>query len=160
MGFPLQIVSDPKARSCGGCTACCTALGVVELKKKMWVRCDEECTSGCSIYDNRPQSCRDFTCLWLTGNIEGDERRRPDQLGLIFVGQGKKFKEIDIPVIGVWEIRPDALNINHYLIERLSSKLVLYCMLYNQPMKRRIFAPPHLADHVNRIVENVYLGDQ
>ncbi len=46
--------------------------------------CEHIACHGCRIYDNRPQGCRDFDCLWLRGEISGDESRRPDRLGVIF----------------------------------------------------------------------------
>jgi hypothetical protein len=71
-------------RSCGECTACCTVLAVDELRKPMRWACEHIACNGCRIYDERPQGCRDFDCLWLRGEIVGDESRRPDELGVIF----------------------------------------------------------------------------
>jgi hypothetical protein len=42
------------------------------------------CEHGCAIYENRPHECREFACLWLCGAIDGDQRRRPDQLRVMF----------------------------------------------------------------------------
>lgn len=81
---PIALPLVASGRTCGECTACCTAISVYEFRKKSGVRCENECGSGCGIYASRPQSCRDYSCLWLSGFIEGDERRRPDQLGLVF----------------------------------------------------------------------------
>jgi hypothetical protein len=40
---------------------------------------------GCSIYETRPQACRDFLCSWLTDEhgifLDGD---RPDRIGIVF----------------------------------------------------------------------------
>jgi hypothetical protein len=48
--------------------------------------CDHLACEGCQIYDARPQGCRDFDCLWLRGEIPGDESHRPDRLGVLFDG--------------------------------------------------------------------------
>jgi hypothetical protein len=79
---------EENGRSCGECTACCTTHGVAELKKTLFTKCQHVCKSGCAIYSQRPQSCRDFMCSWrspmwadmwhLTNNC------RPDKLGLVF----------------------------------------------------------------------------
>lgn len=53
-------------KTCGSCTMCCKLLGVIELEKPTNVWC-EHCDKGvgCKIYATRPQTCRDFECLWL-----------------------------------------------------------------------------------------------
>ena len=56
-------------RECGDCTLCCTLLAVEELGKKARSACEHESCSKCSIYETRPQSCRDFECLWLKGVV-------------------------------------------------------------------------------------------
>jgi hypothetical protein len=71
-------------RECGTCTACCTVLAVAELHKPMRWTCDHVNCACCGIYESRPQSCRDFNCAWLRGDIPGDESQRPDRLGLLF----------------------------------------------------------------------------
>lgn len=72
----LPVIQD---RTCGSCTLCCKLLSVDELGKPVgqWCeRCDPKV--GCGIYPDRPQSCRDFTCLWLQGGVP--EHWRPDKL--------------------------------------------------------------------------------
>jgi len=70
-----------KRRTCGECTACCTALPVGEISKPQGVPC-RQCTKvGCSIYQMRPRSCRDFECQWLKGC--GEDSQRPDLFGII-----------------------------------------------------------------------------
>jgi hypothetical protein len=69
------------SRECGDCTACCTVLGVHELKKAPSTPCCHECATGCSTYESRPESCREFRCVWLDGAFE--EHLRPDKLGLV-----------------------------------------------------------------------------
>ena len=80
------LMSETRAagRACGECTACCTVLAVNELRKPMRWACEHVACDGCQAYDARPQSCRDFNCLWLRGAISGDEARRPDKLGVLF----------------------------------------------------------------------------
>src|SRR4051812_14872278 len=50
-------------RECGTCTLCCKVAAVEELNKPNGVWCSH-CLSGkrCTIYDQRPQSCRSFYC--------------------------------------------------------------------------------------------------
>lgn len=59
----------PVTRTCGDCCLCCHTLGVRELEKpalKWCEHCDVGSSHACKIYESRPQSCRDFQCLWLT----------------------------------------------------------------------------------------------
>lgn len=94
-------------RSCGECTACCTVKGVAELGKPSQTACRHLCGGGCDIYSARPRSCRDYACLWRQGWIEGDERRRPDQLGVMI--DYEPFARIPGSVrLVVWEVVPGA----------------------------------------------------
>lgn len=68
-------------RKCGTCTLCCTALAVPELDKPNGVPCEHLTTAGCGIYEDRPESCRQFECGWLTGM--GDLSVRPDRIGAV-----------------------------------------------------------------------------
>lgn len=80
-------------RSCDDCVACCHALAVDALNKPGFTNCahchhchDEPASSasdrGCEIYRDRPNACRDYSCLWLQGHL-GDHDR-PDRIGVIF----------------------------------------------------------------------------
>ena len=81
-------------RQCGKCTACCVLpriLGgedmdgsILQGGKPGYEPCRHLCRSGCSRYKDRPDVCQGFYCLWRSGHIDGDERRRPDNLGLMF----------------------------------------------------------------------------
>lgn len=51
---------------CGSCTLCCKLMGVKELDKPNDKWCDHcDKSSGCTIYETRPESCRIFECVWL-----------------------------------------------------------------------------------------------
>lgn len=107
-------------RSCGECRACCTVLGVRELEKPNYQRCDHECAKGCAIYASRPQTCRDYYCMWAQGLIEGDERRRPDKLGVVF----DLNVTLDGSFVRAWEVWPGARQNSaaHYLLEKTIAK--------------------------------------
>jgi uncharacterized protein len=74
-----KLITPPVVRTCGDCTMCCKIMKVddVELQKPANKWCDHCTKSGCAIYESRPQSCRNFNCLWLSG--AGDESIRPDK---------------------------------------------------------------------------------
>lgn len=74
--------------TCGGCTKCCEIVPVRELNKAGWQDCQyrrhvlHAAGPGCGIYDTRPRSCRNWSCVWLTSPNWGPELR-PDRLGII-----------------------------------------------------------------------------
>ena len=110
-------------KSCGGCSACCESLQVPEVAPGNWQRCEHQCAAGCDDYENRPQSCRSFSCHWLTGVIEGDERRRPDKLGLVFTTtfhQGLAF----LTAVEVWDGAAEQEPARS-LLERLGRKAAI-----------------------------------
>lgn len=67
-------------RECGGCTACCTVMAVKEFGKGMYRTCSHVSGQGCSIYQERPRSCRVWSCQWQLGEIDGE---RPDKSGVV-----------------------------------------------------------------------------
>lgn len=72
-------------RSCGDCRLCCTVMGVPDLEpvaKPGGVACGHLCSRGCRVYPQRPQSCRDFNCLWKQGALLKADR--PDKVGVVF----------------------------------------------------------------------------
>ena len=63
-------------RECGECTLCCLVPAVPEIAKPINTMC-KFCDKGCTIYEDRPDSCRAFDCAWLMGAM--DEDMRPDK---------------------------------------------------------------------------------
>lgn len=54
-------------RTCGKCSLCCKVMGVPEIKPDHeWCQyCKPGVKGGgCTIYESRPQRCRDFLCQW------------------------------------------------------------------------------------------------
>lgn len=85
-------------RECGSCTLCCRVIGVNALNKPANIWC-EHCdpTSGCQIYEERPDECRVFMCLWLN-----DERlpdwARPDKTHVVLTKtHGDAFQPVCDP---------------------------------------------------------------
>lgn len=102
-------------RECGGCTACCTALAIIEIEKDERAPCPYNCGSGCDVYGDRPIACRDYACFWLLGwgNEQSD---RPDRLGIIF-DQGMGLKESSIVAR---EIKSGAVERHRPVLRRLA----------------------------------------
>jgi hypothetical protein len=115
----IQASNGVANRVCGDCTACCTVMGVVELNKANYQPCSHNC-GRCGIYNSRPSTCRSWSCGWLLGLIEGDERRRPDQIGLLFNRETLGGKSILV----AYEVWPAAGRQprNEYLLRKMSQK--------------------------------------
>jgi hypothetical protein len=75
---------------CGECTACCRELiiDVPGLTKHAGALCTN-CISakGCTIYDDRPQACRQFLCGWRQLSLS--ENWRPDRCGIIVMQEAE-----------------------------------------------------------------------
>lgn len=83
-GEAAGLVEVEAPRTCGNCTVCCTLIGVGALAKPPKQKCDNASKDGCRIYEDRPDGCRTFSCLWLAVPQFGQARDRPDRLGLMF----------------------------------------------------------------------------
>lgn len=150
-------------RVCGDCTACCTVKAVRELGKPSQTACRHLCQSGCAIYDRRPASCGEYACLWRQGFIDGEQRWRPDKLGVVI--DYEPFARIPATVrLVVWELVPGAAEseevrevIDQLLAAHRQIKAVAYCaagqpVQHDFPVDRETYpgadappAPPAIA---------------
>ncbi len=98
--YQLNTIKNEKTRSCGNCDACCTVLSISCLDKPAGVRCshliqnseDQAGAGACSIYDDRPEPCAGFVCVWLRDNIGLlSEEDRPDLSGILFTASVTNF---------------------------------------------------------------------
>lgn len=83
----LAEISAPRPKKpCGGCTMCCHIIPVRELGLEAFTHCPHELTfpharPGCAIYNERPSSCRVWSCQYA---LEGwDDELRPDRCGVV-----------------------------------------------------------------------------
>jgi hypothetical protein len=99
-------------RSCGGCTACCKPIAVLEINKPLGEWC-EHCSIGvgCRIYAEKPTSCGGFRCEWLKGF--GEENDRPDHTKVIL--DFTKLTKGGLPggILQIWEVSEGSLASAH-----------------------------------------------
>lgn len=121
-------------RSCGACTACCTALGVTELGKPMGARCihvrdanPPASFGGCVIYASRPPSCRAYECGWLQGALP--EEFRPDVVGFV-IDPWVQPPDGGNPGVILREVREGALDgeAASVVIGSVIAHTVVYCL--------------------------------
>jgi hypothetical protein len=60
-------------KSCDGCTACCSSFTTLldGLKPDKNGSCSNLCETGCSIYNDRPTLCKEYSCLYTQGVCDG-----------------------------------------------------------------------------------------
>lgn len=70
-------------RGCAGCTMCCKVFDIPDVPKSAGVWC-QHCAvgEGCTIYETRPQTCRDFFCHYLIDTAV-PEHWRPDRSHMV-----------------------------------------------------------------------------
>jgi hypothetical protein len=151
--FPLVMAaSQVKEQICGSCQACCEVVGVHELNKPTYTKCEHQCQSGCGIYEQRPPSCASYYCLYQAGIFGVGDEMRPDNLGVIFDFRTTKVGD----AIGAWEVWENAADELHVvkLIEQLAEKFVVYIRRYNSN-KRLVFGPPNKLLALGHIIEEI-----
>ena len=67
---------------CGNCTLCCELLPIQALNKPHSEKC-KYCETNCTIYEDRPDDCKNFNCLWVETD-QSDESLRPNNTHVIF----------------------------------------------------------------------------
>jgi hypothetical protein len=89
--------STISARACGTCTLCCRLPDIDHFDKPAdeWCR---HCVAGqgCSIYEDRPDVCREFLCLWMTDEALGHEWE-PSQSHMMIYRQGPQITVLADP---------------------------------------------------------------
>jgi len=102
-------------RICGECSLCCTVLRVDALAKLGGTPCRHQQSGnpagGCGIHTRRPEICRGYRCLWLSGSLEDGDR--PDRLGAVL----SLTTEAETPSLFVHEARSGAFNASPRLQE-------------------------------------------
>jgi hypothetical protein len=96
-------------RSCGSCTLCCRLPEIDAFSKPANVQCSN-CIEGrgCAIYQNRPQLCRDFLCLWMISDGLSEEWH-PSHSHMMIYAQGQQITILVDPT------HPDAWRQEPYL---------------------------------------------
>lgn len=117
----------PEKRTCGDCTLCCKILSVLDLEKPPMTWCEHcDIGKGCRIYDQRPESCQAFNCMWLINEWMPDEMR-PDRCKIVFeslYGTKVILAMLNEGADNAHERQPVAALIEH-LVARLGHSVVV-----------------------------------
>jgi len=147
-------------RQCGDCQLCCKVMPVRELNKPGNTRCTYQKRGvGCSIYANRPPSCRHWNCRWLLRD-DTDDLSRPDRSAYVidlmpdYVTLRQETGEtIHIPVLQVWvdPARPDAWRKDRQFyayVARQGKTHGMGALIRNGEKEALVLFPPAVAaDH-------------
>lgn len=80
---PEEIGVRREAKACGGCTLCCTVLGIGPAGKAPGTPCPYvQAGQGCGIHPTRPDNCRAYQCVWTLADPL-DITWRPDVAGFL-----------------------------------------------------------------------------
>jgi hypothetical protein len=110
---------------------------IPELDKPAGQKCQHD-NGRCSIYAERPQSCRAYNCFWLRGDLFRTKKKtrgkgrdpieslRPDRIGVIF--DNAVSVERQTTTIVAREVQPGAFVKQRALLDRISRGRTLVCM--------------------------------
>ena len=99
-------------RRCDDCTACCFTHAVTAIQKPGSEWCPHcEIGSGCRIYPERPEQCREFSCLWLQG--WADDQDRPDRLKIVLGGIAVNVAGRRVRLVQIIETAMGAMDQEH-----------------------------------------------
>lgn len=104
-------------RECGDCQLCCTVLAIKEVPTSGYTTCRHQCATGCDIYEDRPNDCMNWSCIWVTdsGSKITRNKETPRKIGVFFSNAIDKSQRssqqiLGFPLVLAHEIRPGAAD--------------------------------------------------
>ena len=107
-------------RACGTCMMCCKVPAIEEFAKPPGVWCKHAATGkGCSIYADRPGSCRAFYCLWMQDARLGAEWKPEKAKFVVYLQQNGVNLQVgvDPSFPNAWTRQPYAAQIRKWVAE-------------------------------------------
>jgi hypothetical protein len=85
-----EVPASVALRSCGDCTLCCKVFDVPVMNKPRDKWC-QKCQpgKGCAIWQDRPEFCRDFHCLWVK-DVRLEPQWQPNHCKFVMNWAGEK----------------------------------------------------------------------
>lgn len=112
-------------KDCRACGLCCKVPFIPELNKPSHVMCCNRMNDGCKIYNNRPDGCRRFECLWLKSlrtTKPMPAELRPDRCGVFLSSDTSDIHDPNLIEVHVDRDYPDALAPGKSIVEYLKDK--------------------------------------
>lgn len=106
-------------RQCGSCTLCCKVAAVEEVKKPNGVWCPHCARGRCTIYEQRPTSCRRFYCQWMVEKGLGPEwKPERAKFALVKTEAGRRLTALVDPGFpSAWRRSPYYENLKQWSAE-------------------------------------------
>jgi hypothetical protein len=101
-------------------------MSVPELYKPAWSLCPNCAVgSGCKVYPDRPQSCRDFLCGWLMAPYMGPDLK-PDKCHVVFFQSDRHtiVANCDPDWPDAWRA-PHVTDVLHQMARNFADRIVL-----------------------------------
>lgn len=111
-----------EGRSCGSCTLCCILPEIDVFEKPANVVC-RHCQPGrgCVAYDDRPATCRDFFCHWMT-RADMNEAWEPARCHMMVYTQGPQITVLVDPAFpDVWKSEPYSSQLQQWAAQAAPS---------------------------------------
>jgi hypothetical protein len=148
-----------KGRVCGDCQLCCRLVPVPEIGKQAGVKCPaSRVGKGCTIYAERPMSCRTWSCRWLS-DPETAGMKRPDRAHYVIDRTWDYVTAVDdatgektrIGVVQVWcdPNYPNAYKsaeLRAYMLHQATEHRVATIIRFGRTDAVTVFAPPLTHD--------------
>ena len=154
MTTPVQAVAG---RSCGDCYLCCFLPEIDEFSKPANVPCSHCGTaSGCAIYAERPQTCRDFFCAWISDARIGPEWE-PAICHMMVYAQGQQITVlVDPGYPDAWTCEPYHRQLRQWAAEVAPSGGYIIVYVGDDPVK--IEAEAEEGADVPRLATGIWAG--
>lgn len=117
-------MNNINTRKCGDCSACCTGAlsgtvyGYTYYKGR---KCHFLGSSGCSIYEDRPENpCKSFECNWLI-DLNIPEWMKPNESGVILLN--KTYLDFEYLMVVETDIKLKAEILSWLFMEYLNDRI-------------------------------------
>ena len=139
-------------RQCGDCTACCEGWLSAEIHGYQMFPgqpCHFKSKCGCSIYNDRPDGCKKFTCGYVAENSPFPEWFKPSECGvIILVGNWQKgifFALLETD-------RPLNIDVLVWVIDYCKSTNIPFA--FRRSLKWRFFGPDEFVQEMSKKIES------
>lgn len=139
-------------RKCGDCSLCCVVLGVPEISKEAGCDCPNRKPGwkACKVYDERPESCATFSCMWLDGHLSNADK--PSNIGVVL--QGDEHPEFGAIIVAHERSRGAAMQGRAgTLIQKLSRGVVVFVVPPDGGNRRLVCNNPKLTAKVRAFLQ-------
>lgn len=149
MSIDLKILQNK--RECGDCTACCDgwlAADIYGHSMYPGCPCHFKSNKGCSIYNNRPDGCKNFKCGYLIENSPFPEWFRPKDCGVIIICSEWNNK----PFFALLETdRPLNIDVLLWVIDYCTKNKFSFC--FSRKSKWRFFGENDFIEEMNKRIK-------